>query len=56
MIGTPAMRTFLLNALALLCVSLPLWFSSTAAAQQQIPSKVEVAWNRFYDYHELIGI
>lgn len=27
--------------------------SSTAVAQQQIPSKVDVAWNQFYDFDEV---
>ncbi|MEZ6163731.1 MAG: M14 family metallopeptidase [Phycisphaerales bacterium] len=26
---------------------------TTAQAQQQIPSKVDVSWNRFYDYNEM---
>lgn len=50
------MHNRLKNLLALLCVSVPLWFNPQARAQQQIPSKVDVAWNRFYDYDELIGV
>ncbi|MCA9302743.1 MAG: hypothetical protein KC996_01325 [Phycisphaerales bacterium] len=31
-------------------------FSSFAHAQQQIPSRVDIAWNRFYDYDEVTQI
>lgn len=40
--------------LASLCIAAPVWFTPQAAAQQQIPSKVEIAWNRFYDYNQII--
>lgn len=32
------------------------FFSATASAQQQLPSKVDVSWNRFYDYEEMTKI
>jgi hypothetical protein len=50
------MRDSLLNILSLLCIAATLRCASPAHAQQQIPSRVEVAWNRFYDYAELIDI
>jgi Zinc carboxypeptidase len=43
-----------------LCVASALCFagltSSVAVAQQQVPSKVDVAWNRFYNYEEMTQI
>ncbi len=41
-------RTTALLTLALL--------SSSAIAQQQLPAKVEIAWNRFYNYPEVLSI
>ncbi len=31
-------------------------FSSSALAQQHLPGKVDIAWNRFYDYSEITKI
>src|SRR5688572_25075445 len=50
------MRARFENVIALLCVSLPLLLNQQAGAQQQIPSKVDIAWNRFYDYPALIEL
>ncbi|MFG0245348.1 MAG: M14 family metallopeptidase [Phycisphaerales bacterium JB052] len=46
-------RRSLIAATLLGCCGLT---STTAIAQQQIPSKVDVAWNRFYDYEEVTQI
>ena len=46
------MKTLLTLAGLLLCL-LP---ASGAAAQQQIDSRVDIAWNRFYDFEEMTGI
>jgi hypothetical protein len=36
----------------LLSAAAALWLGSSSAAQQQVPAKVEIAWNRFYNYDE----
>jgi hypothetical protein len=41
------------NTIAFLCVSAPLWFTAPVEAQQQLPAKMEIAFNRFYDYTEM---
>lgn len=46
-------RRSLIAATLLGCCGLT---STTAVAQQQVPSKVDVAWNRFYDYEEVTQI
>lgn len=46
-------RRSLIAATLLGCCGLA---STTAHAQQQIPSKVDVSWNRFYDYEEVTQI
>jgi hypothetical protein len=53
--GTPGRigQYELLKTIIFLCFSVPLWFSSFSLAQQQIESKLPIAFNRFYDYTEM---
>src|SRR5438046_731694 len=39
-----------------LALFLAIMFSTSAIAQQQIPSKVDVAFNRFYNYDEYTAV
>ncbi len=51
-ISTPSFRSLCVaSVLALSGVC-----SSFASAQQQVPSRVDVSWNRFYDYEEITQI
>lgn len=45
-------RTTLISRLCIAFAWLGL-LGSTAVAQQQVPSRVDLAWNRFYDYEEM---
>jgi hypothetical protein len=47
---SPSLRILVTTALVLAPLAC---IASPAAAQQQVPSRVEIAWNRFYDYDEI---
>ncbi len=49
------MKTSLLSSLALAAVCVVGFVAAPAAAQQQLESKVPMAFNRYYDYDELVA-
>ncbi|TVQ64520.1 MAG: peptidase M14 [Phycisphaerales bacterium] len=51
-------RRIILGALASLAAAplLALFTTTDVAAQQQLDARVEIAWNRFYDFHEVEDI
>ncbi len=47
------MKSLIATTIAALCAFAGI---TPATAQQQLPAKIEIAWNRFYDYEELVAM